>query len=147
MSFPSSIRFRDDEGMSAREALYKAIQVDTPKGYAYVRALAGIVKEEIPVDQAVAYVQRFVPEEDHEDILRAERTMSGGIKVDVAPDSRLGKQVSRLLGTGPAHRLLQEEFDISFGLVNCCGGVGGKDKKNIFVTFDEQVNWQGSIDC
>jgi hypothetical protein len=80
-------------------------------------------------------------------VLRHEWLPSGGLKIDVDPDSVLGAQVMRLKGTDVARRVLEAHFEMSFALANCCGDVTGKTKKNTEFSAADQIRWQTSIDC
>ena len=143
MSFPSAPILLA-EGMNPDTALLTAIQRDTPHGYAFVRALVQADRTN-PTDP-VAFMHQQLP--DHaEHIFRSQRTKAGGLKVDVHPSSTLGGQVMRLLGTDVARRLLEQHFECSFALANCCGGVTGPDKEKTKISTSEQIAWQTMRDC
>lgn len=154
MSFPSAIKNLLDMGVTpesaspeqAEEALLAAIQVDTPDGYQCLKGLVDAYKRR--VEDAVLHVRSFITCTGcAAQVLRAEWIPSGGLKVDIHPDSKLGKQVMRLLGTDCARAVLSQHFNMSFALANCCGGVTGDDGKKVAFSAADQVRWQNSIDC
>lgn len=129
----------------AAEAMLGAMKTDTAAGFAYVSAL--VTASQNRALDIVAFMREAVGSAHAGSILRFEWLTGGGLKVDVDPDSALGRQVSRLLGTDVARSLLSTHFNSSFALANCCGGAAGKDKNSVYFTAADQIRWQNSIDC
>lgn len=161
MSFPSAAIILREQGIdptkctderAARAALLSAMQTDTPKGFVYMQAFTEAVKRfsaDAPLEEILAFIRKRQNCADCASrILRATRTLRGALKVDIDPNSTLGAQVMRLLGTDVARSVLEEYFDLSFALANCCGSIGaGKGKGKVEFTAAEQVAWQLSVDC
>lgn len=154
MSFPSALAGLEIQGVTpetaneeqAKMALIRAIQKDTADGYTYLCGIVSAFKER--AEDAVSHVRQFINGDGRaSEVLRAEWLPSGGLKVDVDPNSKLGGQVMRLLGTDAARDTLEEHFGMSFALANCCGGITGGDKKQTKFSVAEQIGWQASIDC
>jgi hypothetical protein len=154
MSFPSALSALLAMGVTpetatpeqAKQALLTAMQTDTKDGMAYLAGLVDACRTK--AEDVVAHVRGFIACDGCKSkVLRAEWLPSGGLKVDVDPDSKLGKQVMRLLGTDAARAVASEHFGMSFALANCCGGIAGDDKKKTVFTPGDQIRWQTSIDC
>lgn len=154
MSFPSAITTLTAMGVTpetatpeqAKQALLTAMQTDTKDGFAYLTGLVDACRTK--AEDVVAHVRSFIACDGcKSQVLRAEWLPSGGLKVDVDPDSKLGKQVMRLLGTDAARAVAAEHFGMSFALANCCGGVTGDGKKKVEFTPADQIRWQTSINC
>ncbi len=143
MSFPSAMMFLG-QGMPAEDALFEAFKKDTPLGFAYVRALASAAIE-MPGD-LLGFMKSALGDAG-DVLLRAEYINGDAAKVDIVPDSPMGREVSRLLGTDVARNILEGRMEVSFGLANCCGGIGAKDPKKTKFTPDQQIAWQTLPDC
>ena len=67
------------------------------------------------------------------------------------PNSPLGKQIIRLLGTDVARGILERHFDVAFGLYNCCARVVAPNREALCMTTTEQIELQNgtlaSADC
>lgn len=124
MSYPS-IGKVDPRILSEQErelALLAAFQADLPLGMA---AIATDVREVKQTGE-----RKLVPED---------------------PNSPLGKQIIRLLGTDIARGLLERHFGVAFGLYNCCGRVVARSRDELRMTTTEQIELQNgalaSADC
>lgn len=153
MSFPRAIALLQQMGVTpdtatpdqAREALLGAMMTDTKAGFDFLAALVIAGRER--VGDALTYMRERLPE--HADaILRFEWINDNtGLKVDVAPDSVLGRQLGRLMGTDSARPLLAEHLESNFGFANCCGVIAGDTPGAVAFTPADQIRWQFSIDC
>ncbi len=63
------------------------------------------------------------------------------------PNSPLGKQLVRLLGTDIARPIVERRLGVAFGLYNCCGVVAAKDNDTKKMTAKEQASLQLTPDC
>jgi len=67
------------------------------------------------------------------------------------PNSPLGKQIIRLLGTDVARGILERHHGVAFGLFNCCGRVIALNRESLAMTTTEQIKLQNgtlaSADC
>lgn len=143
MSFPSALA-QLNAGASAPDALMYAMEHDTPLGFAAIVASASALTrgQECPC----CIVKQALPSEHHKDVLRHERRGKGVI-IDFAPDSAVGKQVARLMGTDAARPLLAKRLAKFLGFANCCKVLVSADAADVVVTSEDQVRWQESIDC
>ena len=102
--------------------LLEAFQRNLPDGMSYLKTVAARVKQT---------GQRLLQPED--------------------PNSPLGKQLIRLLGTDVARGIVESEFDIAFGLYNCCGVVAASTRNALAMNMREQILLQNgalaSADC
>ncbi|GEM_PF-1647846 len=153
MSFPSALPELQRMGVTpetaspeqAERALLAAMQADTSDGFAYVQGLVQAYRDK--VRNPLVSVRNGLDPALQGDVLRAEWLPKGGLKMDVRPDGKLGRQVSRLLGTDAARSALERHFGACFALANCCGAVVGADKKQVAFTAAQQIAWQTAIDC
>jgi hypothetical protein len=62
------------------------------------------------------------------------------------PNSDVGQQIIRLLGTDVARSVLEQHFGLEFGLYNCCTAVAGL---NVEMSFERQAELQSPemVDC
>ncbi len=142
MSFPSAVE-QINAGATPVAALLYAMQHDTSIGYkALVSAVASVSGEVCPC----CVVREALPAEHHNDVLRAERR-GDGIVIDFNPDSKVGKQIARLMGTDAARPLLSEHLGTHFGFANCCKVLISHTPADVRFTVQEQIEWQHSIDC
>lgn len=58
------------------------------------------------------------------------------------PNSDLGKQILRLLGTDIARKIVEQKLGIYFGLYNCCVVKGALKKEDLDMTYKEQIQLQ-----
>ena len=61
------------------------------------------------------------------------------------PNSPLGKQIIRLLGTDVARGILEVHFGVAFGLYNCCGRVVARNREELRMTTTEQIQLQNGV--
>jgi hypothetical protein len=124
MSYPS-IKSIDPTLLTEHEreaALLAAFRVDLPLGTAAIEADVCEVKQ--------TGVRKLIPED---------------------PNSPLGKQIIRLLGTDVARGILERHHGVAFGLYNCCGRVVAINAEALAMTTTEQIHLQNgtlaSADC
>ncbi|MFN7160557.1 MAG: hypothetical protein ACK4NC_03015 [Candidatus Gracilibacteria bacterium] len=103
--------------------LWEGIQIDLQEGVAYIRDFVAAFK--------VSNEERFLFTED--------------------PNSLLGRQIARLLGTDICRMILEEQFGVKFAFYNCCNGVVANSKDKLKLSVLEQIGFQtGNIpqlDC
>lgn len=145
MSFPSAAA-KLHAGSSASEALLYAMEHDTPLGFAAVMAVALSTKKENANACPCCVVKGALPESARKDVLRHERR-GAGVVIDFAPDSVVGKQIMRLLGTDAARPLMTQRAGMHFGFANCCKVIASEKEEDTRFTPEEQINWQSQIDC
>lgn len=67
------------------------------------------------------------------------------------PNSPLGKQLIRLLGTDIARGIIEKRMGIALGMYNCCGKVVAPQRAALHMTMREQIMLQNgklaSADC
>ena len=103
-------------------ALLEAFRRDLPDGMSYLKMMAAKVKQT---------GQRLLQPED--------------------PNSPLGKQLIRLLGTDVARGIVGREFDSEFGiefgigLYNCCGVVMAPTREALAMNMREQIMLQNGV--
>ena len=99
-------------------ALLEAFRRDLPDGMSYLTTMAARVKQT---------GQRLLQPED--------------------PNSPLGKQLIRLLGTDVARGIVERELDIGFavGLYNCCGVVMAPTREALAMNMREQILLQNGV--
>jgi hypothetical protein len=118
MSYPS-IKNVNPDTLTEREreqALLAAFRIDLPLG--------------------MAAIERDV----------AEVKSNGGRKlVPEDPNSPLGKQIIRLLGTDVARGILERHHGVAFGLYNCCGRVVAPSHDTLQMTTTEQIKLQNGV--
>jgi hypothetical protein len=124
MSYPS-IKNVDPDMLTEREredALLAAFSIDLPLGMAAIEHDAQEVRQN--------GVRKLVIEN---------------------PNSPLGKQIVRLLGTDVARGVLERHMGVAFGLYNCCARVIAIDHESLAMTTMEQIKLQNgalaSADC
>ena len=144
MSFPSAAS-RLEAGDSAEEALLHAMKHDTAMGFNALSAMAAAYAD--GVDDPVDFVRERLPSKAQAHVLRSEELPTGALKVDFSPDSPVGQQVARLLGTAAARPLVEAELGVHFGFANCCGGIVGKKKTDVSFSPADQIRWQMAPDC
>ncbi len=124
MSYPSITQISEQkkvnlEGASTKEVeemLWDAFHVDLNEGMNYLAHFSKEVKDS---------QDRIMKIED--------------------PNSSLGKQIIRLLGTDIARNLLEKRLGIAFGLYNCCAAVGAPTKEELHMSAHEQVQLQNGV--
>lgn len=124
MSYPSvaGINARDMVPEEQEDTLWCAFNTDLPLGVKFLTEQAARVK---------STGKRDLISED--------------------PNSPLGKQIIRLIGTDIARGIVEKRLGTSFGLYNCCISVCAPDKASLDMTALEQLEFQngvrGSADC
>lgn len=67
------------------------------------------------------------------------------------PNSDLGKQIIRLIGTDIARQIVEGKLGVAFGLYNCCSPVCALTRKELNLSLVEQISLQNgelaSADC
>ncbi len=61
------------------------------------------------------------------------------------PNSAVGKQLIRLLGTDIARGIVERDLGVAFGLYNCCGVVVAPTHEEMHMTMREQVMLQNGV--
>lgn len=61
------------------------------------------------------------------------------------PNSTLGKQLIRLLGTDIARGICQRKLGAQFGMYNCCGVVAGYCGEDLRLSLREQIELQNGV--
>ncbi len=118
MSYPS-IRNIDPDALTERErenALLAAFREDLPLGMTAIESDVREVKQ--------SRIRKLVPED---------------------PNSPLGKQIIRLLGTDVARGILERHHGVAFGLYNCCGRVVAPDRESLAMSTTEQIKLQNGV--
>lgn len=124
MSYPSvaGINARDMVPQEQEDTLWCAFNTDLPLGIAFLTNQAEKVK---------TTGERDLISED--------------------PNSPLGKQIIRLVGTDIARGIVERRLGVAFGLYNCCISVCAPDESELNMTMLEQIEFQngarGSADC
>jgi len=124
MSYPSIKHVNPDAltEQGREQALLAAFSTDLPLGMAAIEQDVAEVKR--------SGVRKLVPED---------------------PNSPLGKQIIRLLGTDVARSILERHYGVAFGLYNCCGRVVALNHDALHMTTSEQIKLQNgaiaSADC
>lgn len=131
MSYPAITMILDERGIDLdtapeselRGALWEAFQQNLPDGVAWLRSLTAEMIESGEV------VTR------HED-----------------PDSPLGRQIARILGTDVARSIAEEQFGrefgvpaLAFGMYNCCGGRVAPSRDALRMSAREQIMCQNGM--
>lgn len=142
MSFPSALP-RLNQGDAPRDALLFAMEHDTGLGYAAIIAVASAARER---RSALSIVANALPKEHRSAVLREERRGSG-VVVDFDPNSVVGAQIMRLLGTDAARPLMAERAGMPLGFGNCCKVLASLEPGDVAFSVDEQIRWQAHIDC
>lgn len=99
-----------------KTALLGALQTDLKLGMDYLRGLAADVK---------AAGKRVLKIED--------------------PNSALGKQLIRLLGTDIARPICEDYFGVAFGFYNCCSVVAAPNRDGLALSIREQIMLQNGV--
>lgn len=151
MSFPSApVFFKISR--NAEEALFSAIQQDTPFGY---RALAKIselvfMSHPDPLRCLQESLTTFGNTKNVHSlgsaVLQCEKR-GQGLKVDFDPESVIGRQLLRICGTDAARPLVTKRLGIELGFANCCTTLVSLDPKDVKFTTEEQIHWQISANC
>lgn len=118
MSYPSIKNF-NAQGVSVqdqKEALWNAFHQDLPLGVVFLKDEAERVKN------------------------TGERILTSN-----DPNSPLGKQIIRLLGTDIARSILEEKLGVAFGFYNCCTSVTGPTRTQLNMSYEEQIQLQNGI--
>lgn len=124
MSYPSITAVLEERHVDLESAnnvqleavLLEAFRRNLPEGMSYLRQVATRVKRS---------GARLLQPED--------------------PNSTVGKQLIRLLGTDVARDIVQREFGIAFGLYNCCGVVAAPTKEALAMSMREQIMLQNGV--
>lgn len=130
MSYPSLASITEKKAVNLEEAdqeeidlvFIEAFKKDLNKGYEYLKDLAEQAREE------------------------------GGRVLKIEdPNSSLGKQLIRLLGTDVARNILSRHLGVAFGLYNCCSPVAAPSEDELNLSAAEQAKLQNgdmaSADC
>ena len=96
--------------------LREAFRRNLPNGMSYLETLAAQIKQT---------GQRLLQPED--------------------PNSLVGKQLIRLLGTDVARGIVERELGVAFGLYNCCGVVAAPTKEALAMNMREQIFLQNGV--
>lgn len=153
MSFPSAIQQLEENGVTpetastkqAEEALLHAMQNDTSMGFTALTALVDAMWER--VEDPVAFVRDRLPASVREQVLRFEWRGQTGLKVDFDPNSKLGGQIARLMGTDVARGLLERKLEVHSSFANCCAPIVSISPEDAKFSPADQIRWQHSIDC
>lgn len=126
MSYPSIGAILEEQGLTIKTAapaqlkdvLWEALNRNLSIGIAYLSTFA---------EQVKTTGQRQLKIED--------------------PNSPLGQQLVRLLGTDIARGICQERLGIQLGLYNCCAPVGAPIGGHLNMTIEEQISLQTGANC
>jgi hypothetical protein len=130
MSYPSVKQVLEKSGFTVesanadelRAALWETFALDLAEGINHLTAVAKRVKE---TGERVLNIQD--------------------------PNSPLGKQLIRLVGTDIARSICQQQLGVAFGIYNCCGIVAASNQSGLNMTMQEQIKLQNgefaSADC
>lgn len=121
MSYPSIASIVHEMGLSLesanpeelKEALWRALSTDLSTGITYLQTVA---------TECLTQGVRLLKVED--------------------PNSVLGKQLIRLLGTDVARQLCSERLGVAFGFYNCCSPVIAPAANMLNLSILEQVQLQ-----
>jgi len=124
MSYPSITAVLDERRINLDTAtqtelegvLLEAFRRNLPNGMSYLKTVAARVKQN---------GHRLLEPKD--------------------PNSPLGKQLIRLLGTDVARGIVEREFNIAFGLYNCCGVVAAPTREILAMNMREQILLQNGV--
>lgn len=131
MSYPSikdvlaarNIVLEDADDETLANAIYEALRRDLSNGVDY---LTGMVKNLAGIKE--------------KRILRV-----------LDPNSPLGKQIIRLVGSDIARNILEQKLCVSFALYNCCAPVAAYRREDLAISYREQIELQNgflaSADC
>lgn len=144
MSFPSAL-VRLKAGDSPDAALLYAMEHDTSLGYTALMATAKAARASLG-GCPCCITKEALPNEHRKDVLRHERR-GKGVVVDFNPDSVVGKQIARLLGTDAARPLIEGRAGVKFGFANCCRVLASVNVVDVRFSVEEQIRWQANIDC
>ena len=115
MSYPS-VKNVNPDTLTEREresVLFAAFREDLPLGMAVIESDVREVKQN--------GIRKLVPED---------------------PNSPLGKQIIRLLGTDVARGILERHYEVAFGLYNCCSRVVAVNHESLAMSTTEQIKLQ-----
>ncbi|MBS3903648.1 MAG: hypothetical protein KGZ30_04745 [Anaplasmataceae bacterium] len=130
MSYPSIATILKQRGLNLetaseeelKGALWEALRTNLGDGIAYLERLAARVKES---------GERLIEIED--------------------PNSPLGRQLARLVGTDVSRAVCEEKLGIAFGFYNCCNVVASPTRDALAMSVAEQIGLQNgaiaSADC
>ena len=142
MSFPSAVE-RLVAGDNAEQALLYAFEHDTPLGYTAIMAVVEAARDH--VSDPLAFIRQRLGDRAV-DVLRSEQR-GEGIWVNFDPNSKLGGQIARLMGTDVARPLMEEHAGMQLGYANCCGVLASVNPADVRFTAHDQVHAQRTIDC
>ncbi len=128
MSYPSIVGIASEQGINLGSAsneqlaglLWKSFQADLPLGVNHLTELAEKVKSGFDEKE-----NRVLDIQD--------------------PNSALGKQLIRLVGTDIACSVCEQKLGVSFGMYNCCGVVVAPTKEQLNMTLLEQIKLQNGV--
>jgi hypothetical protein len=153
MSFPSANAFMNaNPGSNPEHAMLHAIEHDTPLAHLALTAISMLVlhPKENPLTHLKHSLHAFGAEHEmgdlDADVLRCEKR-GKGLKFDFDPDSKMGRQLSRIMGTDVTRPLMVESLGVELGFANCCGIIASERREDVRFTAEDQVRWQLSIDC
>jgi hypothetical protein len=156
MSFTSAAPFLVEQNIDPdtateaqfRAALLHSMKTDTAMGYVACEAFAQVVLKEI--DRPIDFIKKSLVEagfaEYAQDVLRYQQDEATWVDYD--PNSKLGRQVTRLM-TDVVRPILEEEIGVQITFLNCCKTGSGKEGKKPKPTPKRQFNAQRgpSFDC
>ncbi|MBM3231898.1 hypothetical protein FJZ21_00770 [Candidatus Pacearchaeota archaeon] len=124
MSYPSikqvitnaEVDIESSSEKELNEVLFSAFQKDLPEGVSYILKIAKEVKS------------------GNNRVLKIED-----------PNSKLGKQLIRLVGTDIAKGIMEEKTGVALGMYNCCGLVAAPSKKLLLMNAIEQIKLQNGV--
>lgn len=134
MSFQSVRNILEEKGLSFEDVAKKTKKEQAALLYeAFERDLS----------EGIEYVKDFVE--------RFKKSGEGRFLFSEDPNSKLGRQLARLLGTDVCRLVLETHFGVRFGFYNCCNGVVAETKKNLKISLIEQIGFQSGnipqLDC
>jgi hypothetical protein len=153
MSFPSAIKRLEEQNVTpetasteqAEAALMHAMQNDTDLGFVALAVVVEAMRER--VEEPVAFIRERLPEAVQEHVLRFEWRGETGLKVDFDPNSEIGGQIARLMGTDVARGLFERKLEVHSSFANCCAPIVAANPDDVAFTPADQIRWQHSIDC
>ena len=124
MSYPSIAAILDSQKVNAEEAsqeemescLYQAFEVDLNLGLAHLAALAS---------RSLAASERILDIQN--------------------PNSDLGRQLIRLVGTNIARSICEKRLGVGLGLYNCCSVVVAPTRARLAMNPREQIRLQNGV--
>ncbi|HEX9503688.1 MAG TPA: hypothetical protein VF974_05200 [Patescibacteria group bacterium] len=125
MSYPSIVHLCQERGIQdiraipeevRHDLLWDAFHTDLPLGVAYL-----------------------------EDVAAQVRTTGGRVRKIEDPNSRLGKQIARLLGADVARRICSQKLGVAFAFYNCCVTIAAPDPQGLDINAIEQIELQNGV--